>query len=113
LKALADWSQSSCYPGLDTALATLQVPVADADTALWDAFIAELNHLPTYIDNVIGWELSEEQAEKVERYFEAVNLLEECLDVAYAANRDEIRASLLLPPGMWQPGGGEGNTWNL
>jgi hypothetical protein len=72
-----------------------------------------IKRLPTYIDTVIGWELSDEQTKKVERYFQAVNLLEECLDVAYAANRDEIRASLLLPPGMWQPGSGEGNEWGL
>jgi hypothetical protein len=113
LTALAEWAQGSCYPGLDTALAALEVPAIDADAAQWDTFIAELKRLSTYIDTVIGWELSDEQTKKVERYFQAVNLLEECLDVAYAANRDEIRASLLLPPGMWQPGSGEGNDWGL
>lgn len=112
LAALANWSKGSCYPDLDTALAALVVPGADADNAAWGAFVKQVEQLPEHIDRVIGWELSAEQAQRLEQYFQAVNLLEDCLDIAYAANRDEIRASLLLPPGAWQPGTGE-SSWGL
>ncbi len=112
LAALVRWSRGSCYPGLDTALAALVVPAAAADDAAWEVFEQQIAQLPEYINHVIGWDLSEQQARRLGQYFQAVNLLEDCLDVAYAANRDEIRASLLLPPGEWQPGGSESN-WGL
>jgi hypothetical protein len=113
LAALADWSNGSCYPGLDTALAALLVPAADADSTTWEAFLEQIEGLQEYIDQVIKWELSEKQAERIAQYFQAINLFEACLYVSYATNREAIRESLLLPPGMWQPDSDEGSEWGL
>jgi hypothetical protein len=110
--ALRDWSTGSCYPGLDAAFAAISVPPVDADSDTWNAFVDQFRHLTACIDQEIGWEISEEQAERINNYFYAINLLEACLDVAYAPNRNAIRESLLLPPGEWKPDEPK-NDWGL
>lgn len=44
-----------------------------------------------------------EEARLLNDYLVANRLLLECLDLAYVSNRQAIKDSLLLPPGMWQP----------
>lgn len=103
ITVMAEWSRGSLFTGLDQVLASLNVPAADADTTAWEQFDQEIERIiADHIDRVIGWDLTEEQAEQVEAYLRTTHLLAECLDLAYTSQRKALRASLLLPPGQWQ-----------
>lgn len=52
----------------------------------------------------IAWEkVGREELKRLSTYLSTNQLLLECLDLAYVSNRQAIEASLLLPPGTWQP----------
>lgn len=96
---LATWSRGSCFPGLDDALAQLTVPAFGADDAAWSAFDQTVRQIKTtHLDSIVGTALSDEQSERLDRYFYANTLLVECLDLAYVDDRDALKAQVQLPP---------------
>jgi hypothetical protein len=103
LSALKTWSEGNCYAGLEAAIKSLTVPDAEAGDVEWGTFVADIERLLSYVSEGTGWEFSHDLSSQVKKYLQALNLLYDCLKDAYASNRDEIRVSLLIPPGKWQP----------
>ena len=92
-------SQALNLPALSTALAALTLPTADDPIEAWATFAAELHALMIeHRDIGHDWEFTLEQAQALERYFYAAELLVDCLDVAYVTDREAILDRLLLPP---------------
>jgi hypothetical protein len=84
---------------LHTELSKLTVPDEDASYETRWAFVAQLRAIMIEhrdIGHDWDWGFTEEPAD----YFGAVELLIECLDVAYVTNRAAIEDLLLLPPAV-------------
>jgi len=94
---------SRVSPPLAAALAALNLPDEAAPSAAWREFNGQLRRV-LLEQRGLGreWNFSEAQADTLEAYLAANQLLLECLEVAYVSNRDAIKASLLLPPGEWE-----------
>jgi predicted NACHT family NTPase len=85
---------------LHTALSALAVPDADASDKTRDAFAAQLQGIMIeHRDIGHDWEFTETQERMLADYFEAAELLVECLDVAYVTDREAIEARLVVAPG--------------
>lgn len=81
------------------AFAELQIPEEDAESETWKAFAADLQGLMIEHQDIgHDWALTGEQAQILDRYLYATNLLVDCLDVAYVADREAIEDRLLRPP---------------
>ena len=76
----------------DTALSMLEIPNVDAPAETWNALAAQLQVM------MHDWEFTWEQAQTLEDYFGAAEVLVKCLDVAYVTDREGIEARLVVPP---------------
>jgi hypothetical protein len=84
---------------LYNALSTLAFPDEDTPAETWEAFEAQLQGIMIkHRDVGHVWGFTKEQAQMLEDYFGAAELLVACLDVAYVTDREAIEARLLLPP---------------
>ncbi len=105
LASLVQWSTGSCFTGVDTALAALTLPAPAAPDRAWAAWDTQLATIQQayFAICITAEQLYKGQYERLAQYFNATALLVECLALAPATQRTAIHASLLLPPGQWQP----------
>lgn len=82
------------------ALKALTVPPKSAPQSAWQNFNIQLRSLlQEHRDLGHEWHLNEKQINALAAYLQANRLLLECLEVAYVADRQGIKNSLLLPLG--------------
>ncbi|MBX2998022.1 MAG: NACHT domain-containing protein [Caldilineaceae bacterium] len=96
--ALLDFCVQAHNQPLSIVLAEL-TPPASADNAAWQTFA---DALWTLLERERGFRssppLSKEQANRINNYLYANELLVRCLDLAYVSDRQGILNNLLLPP---------------
>jgi hypothetical protein len=84
---------------LYSALQTLTLPANNASKQTWRQFSEQLQQILVHHGYTgPNEQLDEAQNLLLDRYFQALTLLLECLDLATVADREGIRNRLLLPP---------------
>lgn len=84
---------------LQTALESLPRPSGDEPLDFWEDYTARLRTIMITHRNIgHEWNLSQEQRDHFDRYFQANQLLVEYLNVAVVSDRQAITERLLLPP---------------
>lgn len=98
---LDQFCRDANLPDLQTALAALPLPTANATDAELQAFATRLAEIArAHRDLGHEWNLSKEQHELLEKYLQANLLFVECLNLAYVPDRAAIENQILLPPTM-------------
>jgi hypothetical protein len=75
------------------------VPEENASAKDWRVFAHRLQSIVIARRNIgREWNFTQDQFERLNTYFQANQLLVECLNLAYVADRVAIKNGLLLPP---------------
>ena len=84
---------------LTTKLMNLTPPTSQADQATWENFANTLlSIMHTHRDLDKQWDLNKEQVDTLYNYFQATELLVQCLKLAVVSDRAAIEARILAPP---------------
>jgi hypothetical protein len=85
-------------PVVAQTIAAQPIPPPTADPQAWQQYADVLFAMLQQRDLARQWAFSDEQIERLERYFAANELLVQCLQVATVTDRQAILNGLLKPP---------------